>query len=183
MEVMFIGTWFTWLRLWLFVTLFVAAVCDWRTRRIPNFWTFGAFFGGLAVTVLTAWGSGGVLREAAGYLLRSGAACIVFFPLYMLRRMGAGDVKWIAVIAGCLGVTGGLYTIFYGCILGAVLVFLKLLAQDRMRWYLVCQSVRIRRMFQMKKFIKDRGFGGPGFGIPLAACLFIGYLLWLGMQL
>ena len=78
--------------------LALACISDLRTRRIPNALTFSAVAGALLFHVVT----GGV--SAAGWSL---AGCVLgallFFPMFALRGMGAGDVKLLAAVGAWLG--------------------------------------------------------------------------------
>jgi len=78
--------------------LILACISDLRTRRIPNVLTLSAIAGALLFHALT----GGV--SAAGWSL---AGCVVggalFFPMFALRGMGAGDVKLLAAVGAWLG--------------------------------------------------------------------------------
>ncbi|HEU4937596.1 MAG TPA: prepilin peptidase [Vicinamibacterales bacterium] len=86
--------------LYLFVgaILILACVSDLRTRRIPNVLTFSAIAG----AVLYHGVIGGL--NAAGWSL---AGCllgaVLFFPIFALRGMGAGDVKLLAAVGAWLG--------------------------------------------------------------------------------
>lgn len=75
-----------------------AALCDIRTRRVPNRLTFGMAALALATH---AWvgGAGGALSSAAGLLV--GLCC--FLPIFLLGGMGAGDVKLLAAIGAWIG--------------------------------------------------------------------------------
>ena len=78
--------------------LAVACIADLRTRRIPNLLTFSA--AGLAL--LFHFITGGVSAvgwSVAGYVL----GAVLFFPLFALRGMGAGDVKLLAAVGGWIG--------------------------------------------------------------------------------
>lgn len=76
----------------------LACITDLRTRRIPNALTFGAAIGALFFHGFAA-GIGGVGAAAAGWAV--GAA--LFFPMFALRGMGAGDVKLLAAVGAWLG--------------------------------------------------------------------------------
>ena len=80
----------------LLVTL--ACITDLRARRIPNVLTFGATIGALVFHLVVA-GVGGLAESAGGWML--GAA--LFFPMFALRGMGAGDVKLLAAVGAWLG--------------------------------------------------------------------------------
>jgi prepilin peptidase CpaA len=78
--------------------LIVACVTDLRTRRIPNALTLSAAATALLFHLLTGgW-------NAAGWSI---AGCVVgallFFPMFALRGMGAGDVKLLAAVGAWLG--------------------------------------------------------------------------------
>ena len=80
--------------------LFLACISDVRTRRIPNALTFSAIAAALLFHALT----GGL--SATGWSL---AGCFLgtalFFPMFALRGMGAGDVKLLAAVGAWLGPT------------------------------------------------------------------------------
>ena len=94
----------------------VGAGVDLRTRRIPNLLTFGAATAGLGLQIWTS-GTDGLVSGGSGWLL--GVA--LFLPMFLLRGMGAGDVKLLAAVGSFLGPVGVLWTAFFTTIAGAVL--------------------------------------------------------------
>src|SRR6516164_5718592 len=77
----------------------VGAVIDMRARRIPNWLTYGSLLAGLAFrTILEGWR--GLGQGAAGILAGGG----IFFLFYLVRGMGAGDVKLMAAVGAWTGV-------------------------------------------------------------------------------
>src|SRR5215207_7552353 len=86
--------------LYLFVgtLLAVACVADLRTRRIPNLLTMSAAGGALLFHLFTGgWAAAG--WSLAGLFL----GALLFFPMFALRGMGAGDVKLLAAVGAWLG--------------------------------------------------------------------------------
>jgi len=81
----------------------LAAGTDIFTRRIPNLLTFGAAAAALAFHAFQN-GAAGAGLSAAGWLV--GAA--VFFPVFALGGLGAGDVKLVAALGAWLGPVGAL---------------------------------------------------------------------------
>lgn len=80
------------------VILVVAGIIDLRTRRIPNLLVaFGLAFG-LAVSYSTL-GLSGMGSAFSGM----GVALLLFVPLFLLRALGAGDVKLMMVVGSFLG--------------------------------------------------------------------------------
>jgi prepilin peptidase CpaA len=76
----------------------LACAIDLRTRRIPNWLTFGATAVALVFHGITS-GAGGVLHGAEGWGM--GAALLI--APYALGGMGAGDVKLLGAIGAWLG--------------------------------------------------------------------------------
>ena len=73
-----------------------AAITDIKTRRIPNRLTYPALLAGLLLqSALQGWQ--GLLRSVGGGLIFGG----VFMLCYLVRAMGAGDVK-LATALGCI---------------------------------------------------------------------------------
>jgi prepilin peptidase CpaA len=80
------------------ILLTLACLTDLRTRRIPNVLTFSAAAGAVLFHLaIGGWSAAG--WSLAGLFL--GAA--LFFPMFALRGMGAGDVKLLAAIGAWLG--------------------------------------------------------------------------------
>lgn len=78
--------------------LALACVSDLRTRRIPNVLTMSAAGGALLFHLATGGWS------ATGWsLLGLVVGALLFFPMFALRGMGAGDVKLLAAVGAWLG--------------------------------------------------------------------------------
>jgi prepilin peptidase CpaA len=84
----------------IFVAALVGLACisDVRTRRIPNWLTLSAAGGALLFHLITG-GPTAVSWSLAGWLV----GAVLFFPIFALRGMGAGDVKLLAAVGAWLG--------------------------------------------------------------------------------
>lgn len=94
----------------------VAGGIDIRTRRIPNWLTFGGAASGIAYG---AW-AGGVdagLNSLGGFLVGLG----LFFPFFALGGLGGGDVKLLAALGAWLGFPAILWVAFYTALGGGAL--------------------------------------------------------------
>lgn len=162
------------------VILLGGAWYDVKERRIPNWWSLGAVLCGLGLCALAA-PVGEAFKAALGYGFRILAATAVLFPFFLLRVMGAGDIKMMAVMVGCLGVPGGACAISLGFIVGAILALIKMLVQRSLRKRLIVLVAYIRRLFLTKEIVPyyqaDRD--GPEAVIPFTLCLFAGYLWYM----
>jgi len=78
--------------------LLLACISDLRTRRIPNALTFSAVGAALAFHGVT-----GALTTVGWSLAGCFAGALLFFPMFALRGMGAGDVKLLAAVGAWLG--------------------------------------------------------------------------------
>ena len=92
-----------------------ASLCDVRNQRIPNTLTFGATLVALVMS-LAVGGWPGFLRAMTGWAV----GIVLFLPLFLLRGMGAGDVKLLGAIGAWLGPMGAVWTGLYGAIAGGV---------------------------------------------------------------
>jgi prepilin peptidase CpaA len=85
----------------LWMLLATATIVDLRSRRIPNL--LSAFGLGLAFALaFAAHGASGLWTSLQGLLL----AFAIFLPAFLLRAVGAGDVKLMMVVGGMVGVDG-----------------------------------------------------------------------------
>jgi prepilin peptidase CpaA len=86
------------LKLILIAVVLIAAIYDLRFRRIPNWLNLSGVILGLGVNTF--------LFARSGLLLAVlGIACslAVYVPLYLIRGMGAGDVKLMAAVGAITG--------------------------------------------------------------------------------
>jgi len=86
------------LRFVFIAAILAAAICDFRSRRIPNVLTFGAMAMALAAQCL----SGGLPGLATWFLGTLAGGGLLLLP-WLAGGMGAGDVKLLAAAGGMLG--------------------------------------------------------------------------------
>ena len=112
----------------------IAAVYDVRYRRIPNWLTLSGVLLGLGLN----WWVGSQLGADAGFgVLRAlkglGLAFVIYFPLYILRGMGAGDVKLMSAVGAIAGAANWFGIFILTNILGGIVAVCLLLSKGRLR--------------------------------------------------
>src|SRR5688572_7133909 len=94
----------------------VAVAWDISTRRIPNVLTFGA---ALVALLAHAYIGGwiGLGMAAGGWI----AGVALFFPIFALGGMGAGDVKLLGAVGAWLGPVAAVWVALYSGIAGGMM--------------------------------------------------------------
>lgn len=92
-----------------------SAVTDAWARKIPNRITFSLFASGLAWSA-TVGGISGLFESLAA----SALLALPFVILFVLARGGAGDAKLMGAIGAWLGLIGGVITLFFVVLCGAL---------------------------------------------------------------
>jgi prepilin peptidase CpaA len=105
----------------------IACAVDLRWRRIPNVLTFSTALAGLFYHY-TAGGSDGLISAGLGCL----AGLAIFFPLFALGGLGAGDVKLLAAFGAWLGPEQTLVAAMAAAIVGAVGALVVVLVRRRL---------------------------------------------------
>jgi prepilin peptidase CpaA len=105
------------------LTGLLACASDLRTRRLPNALTFGSAAVALAFSLVTG-GPRALAWSLAGWVV----GCCVFLPVFLLRGMGAGDVKLLAAVGAWVGPLTVLWAAVFGAIAGGVLAVVVSLA-------------------------------------------------------
>lgn len=104
----------------------IGAVSDIRAQRIPNWLTYGSLAAGLVVrTCFDSWR--GLGQGAAGVLIGGG----VFFLFFLVRGLGAGDVKLMAAVGAWLGVSHIALAMVYTAVAGGALAVTYMLFYRR----------------------------------------------------
>jgi prepilin peptidase CpaA len=115
------------LQIVLTLVVIVAAVYDFRFRRIPNWLTLAGVLIGIGLnSFLYEWAG---LRTAG---LGLGLAFVIYFPMYLLRGMGAGDVKLMAAVGAIVGWANWLGIFVLSSVIGGLCAVVLALAKGRL---------------------------------------------------
>ncbi len=161
------------------VVAVVAGIYDIRYRRIPNWLVLPAWLAGFAVNVVLSRGWQGLALAGLGF----GLAFLVYFPLYLLRAMGAGDVKLMAAIGALLGAVSWFYVFVLASVIGAVSGIVLITFAGRIRktcrniGYIVADLVRLRAPYRRSEELdvqSAQAFRMPhGAAVGLASIAFV----------
>src|SRR6266852_3820776 len=119
-----------------------AAMFDFRYRRVPNWLTVSGILLGIGLNAF--------LFESLGLwmaLRGVGVAFLIYFPLYLLRGMGAGDVKLMAAVGAMVGWANWLGILVLTSLIGGVAAVVLVVAKGRIRKtaeniWLILMSIR-----------------------------------------
>jgi len=164
-----------------FLLLLCAAIIvyDVLFRRVPNSLLLLALLVHTGYMIATGSGYAGIdIRQS---LLGAAIALVVFVPLYALRAMGAGDVKFLVVLGALLG----LKVLFVAWLVGSLIAGLHaVMFYSAQIWLSIMPSGLYRLMQQvggssMYQRMLNARQGRKG--IPYAAYLAIGVIIYLVM--
>jgi prepilin peptidase CpaA len=143
----------------LFAALLIA-VCatDLRTRRIPNPLVACVAIGGAIYSAAAAPLLPGIVRAGAAFAV----GLAVWFPFYLGRLIGAGDVKFFAAGSTWLGVVPALQAALLAALIGAALAVLWMVMSEGWR------SALRRAAFSMQQRLTMRGRRGASDQPPAA---------------
>ncbi len=114
----------------LIALLVLAAALDVRSHRIPNWLVFGgAVYGILSMSLFPAMPSDTWIESLKGLGLGLG----LLLPFYLLRTMGAGDVKLMAMAGAFLGPMHTVYAVLATLLAGGLLAISVALASGALR--------------------------------------------------
>ena len=163
---------------WAAAFLFLAIEHDVRCLRIPNWLTVGGLAAALALALATR-GTIGLGYALAG----AGAALAALFVPFLLRWLGAGDVKAMMVFGALWGHELVLPALFWMLIAGGVLAIALLIARGELRDLCIRwgRSAWITLSSRRLMFFAAPPGSAAGGGLPFAVAIGIGasiYQIW-----
>lgn len=156
----------------------VAAVIDFRTRRIPNWLcASGAICGFAAQIGLFRWAGA---REA---MLGAGLALLIYVPLFALHAVGGGDVKLMAAVGSMTGPKAWIAIFLTTAIAGGAIALVLIVAKGRTRrtlrnvGVLLRELIHLRAPHQVEEELDVTS--GKGLRLPHGCTIAVGTLLYL----
>jgi prepilin peptidase CpaA len=113
----------------LLTVVITAAVFDLRTRRIPNWVSAAGALLGIGLNTFLRNGAAGAWFALEGLL----AGFAVYFVLYLIRAMGAADVKLMGAVGAIVGWQNWVGLFIVTSIAGGILALAAAAAKGRLR--------------------------------------------------
>jgi prepilin peptidase CpaA len=163
------------LAIWAFTLVLtsLAAVWDWRYRRIPNWLTISGAVGGITLhSVLGGWH--GVAFALAGM----GLALGLLLPLVYLRALGAGDWKLMGAVGTFMGWQLFLFVLLGSILVAGIMAMLQMIRADRVSdtlrnlWTLIKGFVSFGLVKNPNISLDNPGLLKLPFGVAVAAATF-----------
>lgn len=132
--------------LWLLAMVaMAAAITDLRNRRIPNWVTFPSFALGLILNAaLHGWIGLGSATAGAGL------AILIYLPLFLIRAVGAGDLKLMAAMGAIAGPRDWMALFLFTALAGGVLALAVTLVKGRLRRTLRNTGLILRELASLR---------------------------------
>jgi len=159
-----------------------AAVYDVRYRRIPNWLTIGGVLIGLALNTFLYQGWPGLRFALKGLAIGFG----VYFVLYALRAMGAGDVKLMAAVGSLVGWEDWFGVFLITALIGGVMALILIVWRRRVTktlWnvsFILNELKSGRPAYVGKEELDVRS--PKALGLPHGAVIAVGTIFYLALS-
>ncbi len=140
----------------LLILLLSAVITDLSETRIPNLLILFGLISGIFYRVLCLGD-----RNYLSLILEILFPVLIFFPLFLIRAMGAGDIKLFAVTGAFFTFRENIKCIVLAILLGGVIAFIKIL---------IHKNIRERWKYMLSYFanVIKWAIAGQFYGMPYA---------------
>ena len=165
----------------LVLTVVTAASYDLRYRRIPNWLVLAALVVGFGLNTFL-FEMAGLKRAALGMAL----ALAIYFPLYLLRAMGAGDAKLMAALGSIVGPGNWIVLFVATAVLGGIVAVIVLLFAGRIRktfWnvgWIINEIIHFRAPYHSSEELDVRS--ARAMRLPHGVAIALGSIAFLALE-
>jgi prepilin peptidase CpaA len=134
--------------------IFIMLLCVWAVitdisdKKIPNYLVFSFMLGGVIYNGLNE-GLSGLTTSISGTLL----PLLVLFPFFLMRTLGAGDIKLFMAIGSFAGLGIIINIILYSILAGGVIALIIMFLKNNIISSLKNVCIYIKNTIIMKKII------------------------------
>jgi|SRR5580765_6496227 prepilin peptidase CpaA len=165
----------------LVLIVMTAGIYDLRYRRIPNWLVLVGLVVGFGLNTFL-FGLSGLGLSLKGM----GLALLIYFPLYLLRAMGAGDAKLMAAVGAIVGPGNWIVLFMVTAVLGGVAALAALLFAGRVRktfWnvgWILHEITHLRAPYQSSEELDVRS--ARAMRLPHGAVIAVGSIVFLAAR-
>lgn len=166
----------------LVLLVLTAAIYDIRFRRIPNWLVGSGLLVGLGLnTFLFEWD--GLAFAGKGI----GVATLIYFPLYLVRGMGAGDAKLMMAIGSLVGPMNWLGICMLSVVVGGAAGLILVVFRGRLKqtfsnmFHIVTELLHLRAPYTSRPELDTKS--SRALTLPHGAMIAIGAMSFLGAML
>ena len=158
-----------------------AAVYDVRYRRIPNWLSMSGVLAGIILNAFLYPGWPGLKLSLQGLAMGFG----VYFALYALHAMGAGDVKLMAAVGSIVGWRDWFGTFLITAIIGGAMALILVASKGRVKktlWnvsFILSEMKSGRPAYMGKEELDVRS--PKALGLPHGAVIAVGTVFFLAL--
>lgn len=158
-----------------------------RYRRIPNWLTLAGILAGIAMNTFLAWDSPSRWSGLFFALKGMGLGFALYFALFAIRAMGAGDVKLMAAVGAMVGWEDWFGIFLLTAVIGGVLAVVLSIVKKRLG----------KTVFNVAFILSELKRGRPAYvereeldvkhpqsvGLPHGAVIAVGSVFFLALSL
>lgn len=120
-------------------------------------------------------------RGSIYFLIQISLPVLIFYLLFLMRALGAGDIKLFSVISSCIGLEGLVKVVVVSFLAGAVCSLVVLIRNKNLNGRIAYFSGYVRTALLTKSISKyDYASDGKQNYIHFSISILIGYLVYLG---
>lgn len=161
----------------LLLVLVLAAMSDLKSRRISNRLILFGLTGGLIYRIGIE-GAPGIVT----FFIHISIPVILFYLLFLMRALGAGDIKLFSIISSICSYKELVYCMAAAFVIGAGMALLKMLYYKTLYARLSMFISYVQGMYQEKQFKQySSGVRDSVNTIHFSVAILLGYLVSLGV--
>ena len=166
------------LEILLIALVLTAAIWDLKSRRIPNWLSLAGIICGIALNSFL-YGMTGLKASLEGLA----TAFAIYFVLYLVRAMGAGDVNLMAAVGAFVGPGNWLMIFLITALLGGAIALTILIWRKRLRktfdnvFFIVSEMMHFRAPYMGREELSVKS--QKAFTLPHGAVIGLGCMVFL----
>lgn len=172
--------------IWFLAWLSVCTAFDFRIRKIPNAWILSGYITAICFALIQNRESDQVFFVLCSGIARILGSILLFFPLFFIRAMGAGDIKIIALMFAVQGIREGGQSVFLAFFIGGAAGLLQLIVKKQLCSRMAYFFHYVRRICTLTCNIRREVYWNPDrdgtdMTMPFVWCIEMG--VWMNMGL